>query len=157
MTPKQLQTWLGKAIAQLGLHSGKAPRKNGKRAYRFDLVHVNDIFSRFTQISGQSGDVVNEPDNNDIRDTTDETVCGQTWSGSGQDRKDVVEDTTSDHIGPHGQTVVVDDNSLNNHSENHQTTQTTGQTEAENNTASNMKPKVVNLKPGQQAEKVGRI
>ena len=46
---------MGRILKQLNLYTRADGRKDGKRAYRFSLKHVQNIFNRFNGISGIGG------------------------------------------------------------------------------------------------------
>lgn len=67
---KSVETWIGKALNGFNLYIKKEGRRHKRRAYRFSLEKVEDIFNRFTQTSGLSGQVAKYIDNQNLRETT---------------------------------------------------------------------------------------
>ena len=59
MTRRGLQIWVGRTFNHLRLYEAHAPRKNSKRAYKFNYEHVKNILKRYTYESdGFDGNLV---------------------------------------------------------------------------------------------------
>jgi len=82
ITDKGLLTWAGQKIRQFGLSDGYIGRRNGKKAYLFDVDKVKSIFLRYNQISNQGCKVVSDLQNQGFAsDNLLKTGCMDTTSG----------------------------------------------------------------------------
>ncbi|MBF0517108.1 MAG: hypothetical protein HQK97_08320, partial [Nitrospirae bacterium] len=60
---KSLTKWIGKSLSKFSLYDSHAGRKNRKRAYSFSYDHVEKIFSRYSNLNGFNGQMVNSKEN----------------------------------------------------------------------------------------------
>lgn len=103
MSEKAMQTWVGRTIGQLSLYTQKVGRKNKKRAYQFNIDHVEKIRNRYTpQTGGIGGHVVFAQQNQGNPGDHLKNTGGHEVVSSGREVvPDNGDDTTCDHMRPH--------------------------------------------------------
>jgi hypothetical protein len=122
VSKRSLTTWTGKTLRQFSLYHRQAGRKDRKRAYLFSLDHVKDIYLRYQNIGGFSGNVVKSLEyQTDISDHIQKTG----GSGTTECGTDIDTDIPLPLIGTTSKNEVAHDNSLDNKDKYHLTEKTT--------------------------------
>jgi hypothetical protein len=121
MSRRGLETWIGRTINQFNLFT-----KHVKRSYTFNLQHIENIYSRYTQTSCFSREVAKPATDNDLHGTTAKTIGCRGCT-------EVATETTK--IQPIQPVIseVVPSKPLSNNAKNNLSTKTTTSNRYENN------------------------
>ena len=119
---KALATWIGKTIRQFSLYDKQGGRKDKSRSYYFTIEKVKDIYQRYHQVVGFSGQVVRDQENQAVTDSHLKKTGG-TKHPIGSNG------ITTEPYEPPIKNEVEQPKVLINKNENHLTTETTSQAE----------------------------